>query len=84
MSSDDAPPVVWVPTDKIEVTFTLHDVLSKAVREASGRAAPDPSATDDPKLADLLSRMNELLTQLDDVIAQINQIDPSILGARKV
>ncbi|HEY1298463.1 MAG TPA: hypothetical protein VGJ60_35720 [Chloroflexota bacterium] len=85
MSTDDAPPVVWVPTDKIEVSYTLHDVLSKAVQEASGRAsvAPDPSATTDPHLAELLGKMNDLLAQLNDVMAQINQIDPSVLGAKK-
>jgi len=83
MSTDDAPPVVWVPTDKIEINYTLHDVLSKAVQEASGRAAPDPAATTDPQLAELLSKLNDLLTQLNDVMAQINQIDPSVLGAKK-
>jgi ABC-type transporter Mla subunit MlaD len=71
-----------VPAEKIDISYSLHDVLSAAAREAAGRSTPDPSATVDPNLAALLQQLNDLSKQIQDVMNQINQIDPTILGGK--
>jgi len=77
MATDDAPPVIWVPADPINVNFSLHDVLSKVAEKAGNLTAP---ANADQTLKDLLQTYNTLAGQLRDVATQINNIDPTILG----
>jgi hypothetical protein len=77
---DDAPQVIWVPTEKIEVNLALHDLLAPALEEANRAAQVDPSKPIDPHLADLLQQMSDLSKQLADVVAQIHALDPTILG----
>jgi hypothetical protein len=77
---DDAPPVVWVPADRIDINISLHEVIN-AVAQKAGNLTPPPDA--DPKLVDLLQKYNDLSNQLRDVASQINQIDPTILGGSK-
>jgi len=81
MSTQDAPQVIWIPADKVQVQYTLHDVLSSAVDEVI-RKIPDPTSTSDPTLAGLLQKLKDLSTQLKDVIGQVNQSDPTILGGK--
>ncbi|MCA1647772.1 MAG: hypothetical protein LC797_20690 [Chloroflexi bacterium] len=79
MATDDAPPVVWVSANPINVNVSLHDVIAKVAEKASNLTAP-PGA--DPKLVDLLKQYNDLTNQLKDVASQINAIDPTILGGK--
>jgi hypothetical protein len=79
MSTDDAPPIVWVPADPINVNISLHDVITAVAEKAGAITAP---AGADQTLIDLIQKYNDLTAQLKDVATQINAIDPTILGSK--
>jgi len=84
MSTDDATPqITMVPVKRYDVNLTLDDILTPLTQTASRlNTGGTVGAAMDPAVAQHLQTFNDLVTQLKDVVAQINQIDPSLLASK--
>ena len=82
MATDQSPQVIMVPVKRYDVNLTLDDILTP-LTQTSGHVARAPLGKAlDPEVAQLLRKFTDLVTQLKDVVNQINKIDPSLLAPR--
>jgi hypothetical protein len=82
MATDQSPQVIMVPVKRYDVNLTLDDILTP-LTQTSGHVARAPlGKTLDPEVAQLLRKFTDLVTQLKDVVNQINKIDPSLLAPK--
>ena len=83
MSTADTPQVTMVPVKRYDVTLTMDDILTPLTQTTTHlNTAGMVGAATDPEVAQLLQRFNELVSQLKDVVTQINQIDPTLLASK--
>jgi hypothetical protein len=83
MSTDDTPQVIMVPVKRYDVVLTLDDILTPLTQTAASLSAAGMIGTDaDPQVAEHLQRFTDLVTQLQDVVGRINQLDPSLLASK--
>jgi hypothetical protein len=82
MSTDNAPEVRMVPVKRYDVTLTLDDILIPLTKTASNLAQAGMVTAQDPETAQHLQKFTDLVTQLQDVVSHINQIDPSLLASK--
>jgi hypothetical protein len=84
MSTDDATPqITMVPVKRYDVTLTLDDILTPLTETATHlNSAGLVRTAVDPDVAQHLQTFTDLVSQLKDVVAQINQIDPNLLASK--
>jgi hypothetical protein len=83
MSTDDTSHVTMVPVKRYDVTLTMDDILTPLAQTTTHlNTTGIVSAATDPEVTELLQRFNDLVSQLKDVVNQINQIDPSLLASK--
>ena len=83
MSTDDTPQVTMVPVKRYDVVLSMDDILTPLSQTTTHlNNAGIVGAATDPEVAQLLQRFNDLVSQLKDVVNQINQIDPSLLASK--
>jgi hypothetical protein len=83
MSTNDTPQVIMIPVKRYDVVLTLDDILTPLTQTAASlNQAGLIGAAVDPEVAEHLQRFTDLVTQLKDVVNQINQIDPSLLASK--
>lgn len=78
MSSSDAPPdpiLVDVPIG--EHTFGFDDIFKPLAQSADTHLSTGNLS---PEVAALVQKMRDLTTELNDVVAQINQLAPGLLA----
>jgi hypothetical protein len=80
MSTGDSPTVIHIDVEPHEVNLTLDYLLQPLMQHAANLSQPDASANMDPQLAQHVQNLSSLLTQLNDVVGHINQLDPTILA----
>jgi hypothetical protein len=71
-----------VPVKRYDVTLTLDDILTPLTKTASNLTQAGQGAAMNPEAAQHLQKFTELVTQLQDVVSHINQIDPSLLASK--
>lgn len=81
-SSVPGAQVILVPVKRYDVTLTLNDILIPLTQTAANLSQARTGAVMDPHVAEHLQRFTDLVTQIKDVVAQIDQIDPSLLASR--
>jgi hypothetical protein len=81
MSTGDSPYVQMVEVKRYDISLTLEDILNPLIQTASRVTQAAPGAALDPEVAQHLQRFTELVTQLKDVVTQINSINPSLLAS---
>jgi hypothetical protein len=77
-----------VPVKRYDVTLTLDDILTPLKETASqlaraGQREPTLAAALDPQIVLHLQRFTELVTELSEVVARINQVDPNLLASKR-
>ena len=87
MSDDPAPRVIMVPVRRHDVTLTLDALLTPLTRTAdqliaAARTNQALAAARDPEVAQHLRRFTELVTELNDLVRRINEIDPALLTSK--
>ena len=83
MSTNDTPQVTMVPVKRYDVTLTMDDILTPLTQTTTHlNTAGIVGAATDPEVAQLLQKFNDLVSQLKDVVSQINQIDPTLLASK--
>jgi hypothetical protein len=83
MSTSDSPQVQWVEVKRYDVTLSLDDILTPLTQTSTHlNTAGIVSSTTDPRVAELMQKFTDLVTQLKDVVAQINAIDPNLLASK--
>lgn len=82
MPADDAPEVILVPVKRYDINLTFDDILTPLTRTESHQPAARSVTTQRPELDQLLQQFADLARQLKDVIARINEIDPSVLAPK--
>ena len=87
MSTGELPDVVMIPVKRYDVSLTLEDILVPLTQTANhltqaGQTQPELRAALDPAVAPLLQRFTDLVTQLKEVVEQINQTDPNMLASK--
>jgi hypothetical protein len=72
-----------VPVKRYDVTLTLDDILTPLTQTAGhlNTAGMVGQATD-PQVAQLMQQFTDLVSQLKDVVAKINAIDPTLLASK--
>lgn len=77
---------IMVPVKRYDVTLTMDDVLTPLTQTAANlqtaHAEANAGAPMDSELADHLQHFNDLVGQLQDVVAHINQIDSNLLASK--
>ena len=71
-----------VPVKRYDINLTLDDILTPLTQTGSHVARARQGKALDPETAQLLRKFTDLVTQLKDVVNQINQIDPSLLAPK--
>ena len=77
MSTSDTPELVLVDVGIREATLAFGDIFNPLAQSADDHLA---GGTLTPEVAALVQQMKDLTTQLNDVIAQINQLAPGLLA----
>lgn len=77
MSTGDAPQIVMVDVPVGEVTLTFDQIFTPLAQSADTHLA---GGTLSDEVAALVQRMKDLTTELNDVVSQINQLAPGLLG----
>ena len=81
-SSVPGAQVIMVPVKRYDVTIEMDDVLTPLTQTVSNITQANAGAPVDPQLAQLLQTFNDLVAQLKDVVAKINQIDATLLASK--
>jgi hypothetical protein len=71
-----------VPVTRHEVTVSLTDILTPLTQTAANLTAAGHPAVQDPEMAQHLANFTNLVTQLQDVVTRINQLDATVLASR--
>jgi ABC-type transporter Mla subunit MlaD len=83
MATDDtSAQITMVPVKRYDVNLTLDDILNPLTQTASNLNTGRVGAALDPEVAQHLQTFTDLVTQLRDVVARINQIDPTLLASK--
>ncbi|HLZ31536.1 MAG TPA: hypothetical protein VKV73_29810 [Chloroflexota bacterium] len=83
MSTSDSPQVQMVQVKRYDITLTLDDILTPLTQTSTHlNTAGLVGAATDPQVGELMQKFTDLVTQLKDVVAQINAIDPSLLASK--
>jgi hypothetical protein len=84
MATDDTTPqITMVPVKRYDINLTLDDILTPLTQTASRlNTTGTVGAATDPAVAQHLQTFTDLVTQLKDVVARINQIDPTLLASK--
>ena len=82
MATDDSSQVTMVPVTRHEVTLSLTDILTPLTQTAANLAAAGHPAVQDPELSQHLENFTSLVTQLQEVVGRINQLDATVLASR--
>jgi hypothetical protein len=81
MSTDDTPEVIKVEVKKYNVTLSLDDLISPLTQTVDNLHAAG-MVTPDSEVAQHLQTFNDLMSQLKDVVGNINTIDPNLLASK--
>jgi hypothetical protein len=82
-SSFPGAQVIMVPVKRYDVTLTMDDIITPLTQTVANLAAATPAAQPtDPELAQHLQHFNDLVAELKDVVAHINQIDASVFVSK--
>lgn len=82
MATDNSSQVIMVPVKRYDVTLTLDDIMTPLTRTGGHLTKGRVGKALDPEVAQLLHKFTDLVTQLKDVVNQLNQIDPSLLASK--
>lgn len=82
MATDDAEQVTMVTVTQHEVTLSLGDILTPLTQTAANLSRAGHPALQDPEIAAHLQNFTNLVTQLQDVVGRINQLDATVLASR--
>jgi hypothetical protein len=83
MSTNDATPQIkMVSVKRYDINLTLDDILTPLTQTAAQVNTGRVGAALDPEVAQHLQTFTDLVSQLKDVVAQINQIDPTVLASK--
>ena len=84
MSTDDTTPqITMVPVKRYDVNLSLDDILTPLTQTASQvNSDSRVGAALDPEVVQHLQTFTDLVTQLKDVVAHINQIDSTLLASK--
>ena len=83
MSTNDTPQVIMVPVKRYDVTLSLDDILTPLAQTAANlNQAGLVASSNNPDVAQHLQNFTSLVTQLQDVVSKINQIDASLLASK--
>jgi hypothetical protein len=77
MSTSDSPTVIHIDVPPHEVNLTFDHIFSPLAQSADTHLGGGALT---PEVAALVQRMRDLTTELNSVIAQINQLDPGLLA----
>jgi hypothetical protein len=81
--ADKSPQITMVPVKRYDVTLTLDDILTPLTQTTTHlNTAGLIAEPENPDTAQLLQRFTELVSELKEVVNQINQIDPSLLASK--
>ena len=82
MAQDNSREVTMVPVKRYDVTLTLDEILTPLGRTSGHLAQARMLESADQRIPDLLERFTQLVAELNDVVSQINQIDPTLLASK--
>jgi hypothetical protein len=72
--------VIMVPVKRHDVNLTFDDLLAPLTKTA--KSLSKTRAVAGAEVAPLLLKLNNLLSQLNKVVAQIERIDPSLMASK--
>jgi len=81
MATDESQ-VNMVPVKRYDVAITLEQILTPLSRTAGHLEQARMLESADHRVSDLLEKFTRLVAELNDVVSQINQIDPTLLASK--
>jgi hypothetical protein len=82
MATGDTPEVTMVAVTQHVVNVSLTDILTPLTQTAANLAQSGHPAVQDPEIAQHLQNFADLVSQLQDVVTRINQLDATVLASR--
>jgi hypothetical protein len=81
MSTDDTPEVIMVEVKRYDVNLSLDDLITPLTQTVDNLHAAG-MVTPDSEVAQHLQTFNDLVSQLKNVVGNINSIDPNLLASK--
>jgi len=81
MSTDNTPDVIMVEVKKYDVNLSMDDLITP-LTQTVGNLHAAGMVTSDSEVAQHLQTFNDLVSQLKDVVGNINSIDPTLLASK--